>query len=67
VPVGELRGPLQASLGAAYTIERELGDKARAVSLLDFKYVNDLAYHYHLIGELLRDYPPFQDFIRPRG
>ena len=48
-------------------IAAALGDKARAVSLLDYRSFNDTFAHYDLIGEWLRDYPPFQEFIRNRG
>ena len=42
-------------------------DTARAVSLLDVRTFNDTFAHYDLMGEWLRDYPPFQEFIAPRG
>ena len=48
-------------------IAAALGDKARAVSLLDYDYFNEQFAHFELIGELLRDYAPFRDFIVPRG
>lgn len=48
-------------------IAAALGDRARAVSLLDFRTFNDWSAHYDLIGEWLRDYPPFQEFIKPKG
>lgn len=48
-------------------IAAALGDKACAVSLLDYRSFNDNFAHYELIGELLRDYPPFQEYIRNRG
>ena len=42
--------------------------QARAVSLLEFRAFNDITFdHYDLIGEWLRDYPPFQEYIRPKG
>ena len=74
----DLLAQLQSTLGDRYTLERELGgggmsrvfvarDKARAVSLLDVRTFNDISAHYDLMGEWLRDYPPFQEFITPRG
>jgi aminoglycoside phosphotransferase (APT) family kinase protein len=48
-------------------IAAALGDKARAVSLLDYANFNDQFAHFELIGELLRDYRPFLDFIAPRS
>jgi len=49
-------------------IAAALGDKARAVSLLEFRAFTDITFdHYDLIGEWLRDYPPFQQYIRPKG
>ncbi len=49
-------------------IAAALGEKERAVSLLEFRSFNDINYaHFDLIGEWLRDYKPFQDFVRPRG
>ena len=59
---GGCRGVARAYIAAA------LGDKARAVSLLDLRAFNDITFdHYDLIGEWLRDYPPFQEYIRPKG
>ncbi|WP_310569946.1 hypothetical protein [Gemmatimonas sp.] len=48
-------------------IAAALGDKARAVSLLDYRSFNDNFAHYDMIGEWLRDFPPFQEYIKPRG
>jgi len=59
---GACRRTARAYIAAA------LGDKARAVSLLEFRAFNDITFdHYDLIGEWLRDYPPFQEYIRPKG
>ena len=58
---GSCRRVARAYIAAA------LGDKARAVSLLDFRTFNDIFAHYDLLGEWLRDYPPFQEYIKPRG
>ena len=74
----DLRAQLQSTLGDGYTLERELGgggmsrvfvarDKARAVSLLDFRTFNNTFAHYDLIREWLPDHPPFQELITPRG
>ena len=74
----DLLAQLQSTLGDGYTLERELGgggmsrvfvarDTARAVSLLDVRTFNDISAHYDLMGEWLRDYPPFQEFVKPRG
>ena len=49
-------------------IAAALGDKARAVSLIDGWVFRDVTEaHYDLLGELLRDYAPFQELIKPRG
>jgi tRNA A-37 threonylcarbamoyl transferase component Bud32 len=49
-------------------IAAALGDKARAVSLIDGWVFRDFnPAHFDLLGELLRDYPPFQELIKPGG
>ena len=59
---GGCRSAARAYIAAA------LGDKARAVSLLEFRAFSDITFdHYDLIGEWLRDYPPFLAYIKPRG
>ena len=66
-PEDECRARIPCRAVARAYIAAALGDKARAMSLLNFQYFNDLFAHYDLIGEWLRDYPPFQDFIKPGG
>ena len=47
-------------------IAAALGDKALAVSLIDGWVWRDVtAAHFDLLGELLRDYPAFQELIKP--
>jgi tRNA A-37 threonylcarbamoyl transferase component Bud32 len=49
-------------------IAAALGDQARAVTLTDgwpFRY--DTEAHFDLLGELLRDYAPFQALAKPAG
>ena len=49
-------------------IAAALGDKALAVSLIDGWVWRDVtAAHFDLLGELLRDYPAFQELIKPRA
>jgi hypothetical protein len=49
-------------------IAAALGDKARAVSLIDGWVFRDAtAAHFDLLGELLGDYPPFQKLLKPGG
>jgi hypothetical protein len=49
-------------------IAAALGDRARAVSLIDgWVFRNDTAAHFDLLGELLKDYAPFQDLTKPAG
>ena len=55
------RQGLRAGIAAA------LGDPARAVSLLPPRFGTTGRGHFHVIGEMLQDYAPFQDLIKPRG
>jgi hypothetical protein len=49
-------------------IAAALGDKARAVGLIDlWSFRTDFEAHFELLGELLKDYPPFQALIKPKG
>jgi hypothetical protein len=49
-------------------IAAALGDKARAVSLIDGWVFRDVpAAHFDFLGEQLRDYAPFQELIKPGG
>jgi hypothetical protein len=49
-------------------IAAALGDQPRAVSLIDgWVFRNAFEAHFDLLGELLRDYPPFQELARPGG
>jgi hypothetical protein len=55
----------RASVAAA------LGNKAEALAELERGYpgggVPNYSWHNSILYELLRDYPPFQDYIRPKG
>lgn len=45
-----------------------LGDSARAVTLIGgWGFRNDSEAHFDLLGELLRDYAPFQELAKPGG
>ncbi len=56
------RRTAQAYIAAA------LGDKARAVTLIDgWVFRADAEAHFDLLGELLRDYAPFQELAKPAG
>ena len=47
-------------------IAAALGEQARAVTLIDgWAFRQDVAAHFDLVGELLRDYAPFQELERP--
>jgi tetratricopeptide (TPR) repeat protein/TolB-like protein len=53
------------------TISAALGDKAEAFAQLQQGYprgaVRDYSWHGTIVYELLRDYPPFQEYIKPKG
>ena len=49
-------------------IAAALGDKARAVTLIDvWVFRTDIEAHFDLLGELLKDYAPFQEIAKPGG
>jgi len=49
-------------------IAAALGDKARAMGLIDpWSFRTNYEAHFELLGELLKDYPPFQALIKPKG
>jgi len=49
-------------------IAAALGDNARAVGLIDLSFFRtNYEAHFELLGELLKDYPPFQALIKPKG
>jgi tRNA A-37 threonylcarbamoyl transferase component Bud32 len=49
-------------------IAAALGDKARAVTLIDgWVFRDGTEAHFDLLGELLRDYVPFQELAKPGG
>lgn len=53
------------------TIAAALGQKAEALAHLEQGHpdgsVPDYRWHEDILYELLRDYPPFQEYIRPKG
>ena len=54
--------------GARAQIAAALGDKGSAVSLFDpWFYKTDFEAHFDLLGELLKDYGPFRELIKPGG
>jgi tRNA A-37 threonylcarbamoyl transferase component Bud32 len=66
-PVDGCTGAWRCREDARAYILAALGDKAGAVSLMDFRYFNEQFAHYDLLGEMLRGFPPFEAFIKPRG
>jgi len=44
-----------------------LGDDARAVSGLPLNFGKTGTAHRNVIGEMLQQYAPFQELIKPRG
>jgi hypothetical protein len=51
-------------------IAAALGHKADALAYLQRGYsggLPDFSWHGSIVYELLRDYPPFQEYIRPKG